>query len=57
MKIKGDGKWRVTGDEWPEKWEGYPTPPVFCAKSVHLLDCKGLDFCKSDKEFVRVSWS
>lgn len=55
MKIKGDGKWRATGDQWREKREGYPAPRVFCVKSVDLPDSKGLDFCKSDKEFIRVS--
>jgi hypothetical protein len=27
-------------------------PPVFWQKSSDLLDSKGLDFCKSDKEFA-----
>src|SRR5579859_3555981 len=31
----------------------YPTP-VFCQKGLDLLDCKGLDFFQSDKEFAIV---
>jgi hypothetical protein len=29
--------------------------PVFCAKSLDLLDYKGVEFFGNDKEFVRVS--
>jgi len=32
-----------------------PPPPVFCRKSLDLLDSKGVDFFGSDKEFVTVS--
>jgi hypothetical protein len=31
------------------------TPRVFCAKSVDLLECKGLEFFRDDKEPAIVS--
>ena len=69
--VKALGKWRVASDEWresaqcdksglPQRQRGTelrdnPTPPVFCAKSAELLDCKGVGLLESAKEFVRVS--
>jgi hypothetical protein len=32
----------------------HPTLRVFCAKSVDLLDCKGVEFFGNDKEFATV---
>jgi hypothetical protein len=31
-----------------------PHTPVFCRKSLDLLDCKGVEFFVSDKEFATV---
>ena len=38
-----------------EETSEVPPPRVFCRKSLDLLDCKGVDFFGSDKEFARVS--
>jgi hypothetical protein len=54
MKTKGRQKGASIGrDATIEMSEMHP-PPVFCRKSSDLLDCKGLDVFRDDKEFARM---
>jgi hypothetical protein len=55
MKTKDEEEpWTCHRDTEAPSWE-IPPPPVFCRKSLDLLDYKGVDFFGSAKEFVTVS--
>jgi hypothetical protein len=49
MNAKGDGKWRVTSDEWRERTRDTPTP-VFLQKSVQAVENKGRELQKEGQE-------
>jgi len=59
MKTKDDEKWIAVAHDWGAKLHvrvsGQPPPPVFCGKSLELLDSKGVGYFDDDKEFVTVS--